>query len=56
MHTPYLTNNEDIEFLKLSSAKQLTVNSVKTKHIGELGSLPQFHVDLNLDKEYSIVL
>jgi hypothetical protein len=30
-------------------------NSLEAKHIGKLGSLPQFHLGSNLDKEYSIV-
>jgi hypothetical protein len=55
MHTTYLTNEEDIEFPKVSSAKQMHENSLEAKHIGKLGSLPQFHLGSNLDKEYSIV-
>jgi hypothetical protein len=45
MHTQYLTNEEDIEFQKVSSAKQMRVKSLEAKHIGRLGSLPQFCLD-----------
>jgi hypothetical protein len=55
MHKKYLTNEEDIEFPKVSSAKRMPENSLETKHIGKLESLPQFHLGSNLDKEYSIV-
>jgi hypothetical protein len=55
MHTQYLTNDEDIEFLNVSSAKQMTGNSLKTKHIGKLGSLPQFYLGSKMEKECSIV-
>jgi hypothetical protein len=55
MHTQYLTNEEDIEFSKVSSAKQMRGNSQEAKHIGRLGSLPQFHLGSNLDKKCSIV-
>jgi hypothetical protein len=41
-HTQYLTNKEDIEFQKVLSAKQMPGKSLKGKHIGRLGSLPQF--------------
>jgi hypothetical protein len=30
-------------------------NSLKAKHIGKLGSLPQFHLGWNMDKECSVV-
>jgi hypothetical protein len=55
MHTQYLTNEEDIEFLKVSSAKQMPGKSLEAKHIGRLGSLVQFDLGSNLDKECSIV-
>jgi hypothetical protein len=55
MHIPYLTIEEDIEFSKVSSAKQMPEKSMKAKHIGRLGSLSQFHLGLNLDKEYFIM-
>jgi hypothetical protein len=50
MHTQYLTIEEDIEFPKVSSAMQMPEKSLKAKHIGRLGSLPQFHLGSNLDK------
>jgi hypothetical protein len=40
MHTQYLTNEEDIEFPKVPSAKQMFGKSLEAKHIGRLGSLP----------------
>jgi hypothetical protein len=40
MHTQYLTNEEDIEFPKVSSAKQIAGKSMEVKHIGRLGSMP----------------
>jgi hypothetical protein len=40
MHTQYLTNEEDIEFPKVSSAKQIPGKSLEAKHIGRLGSMP----------------
>jgi hypothetical protein len=55
MHIQYLTNEEDIEFPKVSSAKQMPEKSLEAKHIGKLGSLPQFHLGSNFDKKYSIV-
>jgi hypothetical protein len=55
MHTQYLTIEEDIEFPKVSSAKQMPRKSLKAKHIGRMGSLPQFYLGSNLDKECSIV-
>jgi hypothetical protein len=55
MHKQYLTNEEDIEFQIVSSAKQMPRNSLETKHIGKLESLPQFHLGSNLDNECSIV-
>jgi hypothetical protein len=56
MHTQYLTNEEDIEFRNVLSAKQMPGKSLEAKHIGRLGSLPQFHLGSNWDKECSIVL
>jgi hypothetical protein len=56
MHTKYLTNKEDIEFLIVPSTKQMPENSLETKHIDKLESLPQFDLGSNLDKECSIVL
>jgi hypothetical protein len=56
MHTQYLKIDEDIEFPKVSSAKQMSEKGLKAKHIGRLRSLAQFHLGSNLDKEYSIVL
>jgi hypothetical protein len=55
MDNQYLKNEEDIEFSKVSSAKQMSENSLKAKHMGKLGSLSQFHLGYNLDKECSIV-
>jgi hypothetical protein len=55
MHKQYLTNEEDIEFPKMSSAKQMPRNNLKAKHIEKLGSLPQFYLSSNLNKECSIV-
>jgi hypothetical protein len=39
----------------VSSAKQMPRKSLEAKQIGRLGSLPQFHLGSNLDKECSIV-
>jgi hypothetical protein len=55
MHTQYLTIKEDIEFLKVPPAQQMPTKNLKAKHIEKLGSLPQFHLGSNLDKECSIV-
>jgi hypothetical protein len=54
MHKQYLTNEEDIEFPNVSSAKQMP-DQPGTKHIGKLEILPQFHLVSNVNKEYSIV-
>jgi hypothetical protein len=54
MHTQYLTIEEDIEFPIVPSAKQMPGKSLKTKHIGRLGSLPQFHLGSNFKKQCSI--
>jgi hypothetical protein len=51
MHTQYLTNEEDIEFPIVSSAKQMPAKGLEAKHIGRLRSLPQFNLDSNLEKE-----
>jgi hypothetical protein len=56
MHTPYLTNEEDIKFPKVLSAKQMPEKSLEAKHIGRLRSLPQFYMGSNLDNEWSIVI
>jgi hypothetical protein len=55
MYTQYLKIDEDIEFQKVSSGKQMSEKSLKAKHIGRLGSLPQFHLGSKLEKECSIV-
>jgi hypothetical protein len=55
MHIHYLTIEEDVEFSKVLSAKQMSGKSLDAKDIGRLGSLPQFHMGSNLDKECSIV-
>jgi hypothetical protein len=55
MHTQYLAIEEDIEFPKVPAAEQMPEKSVEAKHIGRLGSLPQFHLGSNLDEECSIV-
>jgi hypothetical protein len=55
MHKQHLKNEEDIDFSKVSSAKQMPENSLEAKHKGQLGSLPQFYLGSNLDKKCSIV-
>jgi hypothetical protein len=35
MHRQYLTNEEDIEFLKVPSAKQIPGKILEAKHIGD---------------------
>jgi hypothetical protein len=55
MHTQYLKNEEDIEFPKVSSAKQVPGKSLEAKHIGKLGLLAQFDLGSNLNKECSIL-
>jgi hypothetical protein len=55
MNKQYPTNEEDIEFSKVSSANQMPGNNLEAKHIGKLGSFSQFHLGSNLDKEYPIV-
>jgi hypothetical protein len=47
MHTQYLTNEEDIEFPNVPSAKQMPEKGLEAKHIGGLRSLPQFLLGLN---------
>jgi hypothetical protein len=54
MHKQYLTNEEDIEFPKVSSAKQMPGISLEL-NTGKLETLSQFHLGSNLDKECSIV-
>jgi hypothetical protein len=41
MNTQYLTIDEDIEFLKVSSAKEMPEKGLEAKRIGRLRSLPQ---------------
>jgi hypothetical protein len=53
MHKQYLTNEEDIKFPKVSSAKQMPGISLEL-NTGKLEILPQFHLGSNLDKECSI--
>jgi hypothetical protein len=55
MNTPYFTNEEDIEFPKVLSAKQCLGKNLGAKLIGRLRSLPQFHLGSNWGKEWSIV-
>jgi hypothetical protein len=54
MHKQYLANEEDIEFPKVSSVKQLSGISLEL-NTGKLEILPQFHLGSNLVKECSIV-
>jgi hypothetical protein len=39
MHTQYLKIQEDIEFSKVASSKQMPEKSLEAKHIGTLRSL-----------------
>jgi hypothetical protein len=55
MHTPSLKIEEDIEFPKVITAKQM-LESLKTKPLGKLRLLPQIHQDSNLDKQCSQVI
>jgi hypothetical protein len=55
MHTQYLTIEEDIEFRKVLSTNQMPEKSLEAKHIGILEILPQSHLGLNLDEEFSVV-
>jgi hypothetical protein len=55
MHKQYLTNEADIEFPNVSSAKQIPGNNLETKHTWKLESLTQFHLGSNLDNGHSIV-
>jgi hypothetical protein len=55
MHIPSLKIEEDIEFPKVITVKQLP-RSLKTEQLGILRALPQFHQDTNLDKECSQVI
>jgi hypothetical protein len=54
IHTQYLKIEEDIEILKVLSAKKKS-DGLKAEYIGKLRSLPQFYLESNLDKECSIV-
>jgi hypothetical protein len=54
MNNQYLTNEEAIEFRKVSSAKQMPGISLEL-NTGKLEILPQFHLGSNFDKECSIV-
>jgi hypothetical protein len=54
MYKQYLTNKEDIEFSKVSYAKQMSGISLKL-NTEKLKTLPQFHLGSNLDKYCSIV-
>jgi hypothetical protein len=55
MHTPSLKIEEDFEFPKVITAKQMP-ESLKTKPLGKLRLLPQIHQDSNLDKHCSQVI
>ncbi len=55
MHTQYPAIEENIEFSKVSSAKQLPEFSLNLNTV-KLKILPQLHLGRNLDKECSIVL
>jgi hypothetical protein len=54
MNKQYPTNVEDISFLKVSSAKQLSEISLEL-NTAKLEILPQLHLGSNLDKECPIV-
>jgi hypothetical protein len=54
MHTQYLKINEDIEFPKVSSAKEMPEKGMEAKHIGRLRLLQQFHLGSNLEKEFPL--
>jgi hypothetical protein len=54
MHKQYLINEEDIEFPKMLSAKQMSGISLEL-NTEKLEILPQFHLGSNLDKECSIM-
>jgi hypothetical protein len=54
MHTQYLKIEEDVEFLKVSSAMQMPGNSLEL-NIGKLETVPQFHLGSNIDKDCFIV-
>jgi hypothetical protein len=55
MHKQYPTNEKDIRFPKVSTAKQLPEISLKL-NTAKLEILPQLHLGSNLDKECFIVL
>jgi hypothetical protein len=50
MHKQYLTNEEDIEFPKVSSAKQMPGNNLETKH-REIGITATISPGLELGQE-----
>jgi hypothetical protein len=54
MHKQYPTNEEDIGFLNVSTAKHLPEFSLEL-NTAKLEILPQLHLSWNLDKESSIV-
>jgi hypothetical protein len=54
MHKQYHTNEEDIGFPKVSTAKQLPEFSLELNTV-KLEILPQLHLGWNLHKECSIV-
>jgi hypothetical protein len=54
MHTHYLTIDEDIEFPKVPSAKEMLEKGMEAKRIGRLRSLSQIHLGSNLENEFSI--
>jgi hypothetical protein len=54
MHKQYPTNEENIGFPKVSTAKQLPEFSLKLNTV-KLEILPQLHLSQNLDNECSIV-
>jgi hypothetical protein len=49
MHKQYLTNEEDIEFPKMSSAKQMPGNNLKAKH-REIGITATISPELKLEQ------
>jgi hypothetical protein len=54
MNTQYLKIDEDIEFPKVSSTKEMPKKGLEAKHIGRLRLLQQFHLGSNMEKECSI--
>jgi hypothetical protein len=55
MHTQDLTIDEDIEFSKVPSTKEMPEKGLLAKHIGRLSSLPQIHSGSNMEKECLIL-